>query len=52
MKIDSESEEMSQSSGSPSSVILGKHFGSLGLSLLIYQIVGVGVGDDVDEDID
>lgn len=33
-----------------SCVILGKHFGSLGLSLLIYQIVGVGVGDDVDED--
>ena len=32
-----------------SCVILGKHFGSLGLSLLIYQIVGVRVGDDVDE---
>ena len=33
-----------------SCVILGKYFASLGLILLVCKIVGVAVGDDVDED--
>lgn len=42
--------DLDSSPGSASCVILGKYFASLGLSLLICKIVGVRLGDDVDED--